>query len=311
MFSIHLPLIMKILDHCKYNIRDYTYVGIGSKNRVNTLEEFNADMDQILPCFLEKVQDKTIRCIHFDEQFSPEYDRGFLVKYFTSKGFNQTYDNVWVSTDSRIEVIIMPNHLLDDIFLRRMIMLMLQYSTQMVVQMFTGKELVPEFKRIYERFDDDSKAYIKKNVLFDITYGTDCNCMTPMTQYEPLVDKNGKFYNFVLYDENDILKSIGVHPKMDKYISEYFNKKLSKMLNDDHVNYRRAIRGEAFLFPTNFRTAQEIMDNLLVNVRGILHIQEKLGILTREKRETFETYSKNYNEVDMYKWYSAMTTLYR
>ena len=311
MFSRFLALIMNILDHCKYNIRQYTYVGVGSKNRVNTLEEFDGDMDQILPCFLEKVQGKTIRCIHFDEQFKPEYDKGFLVDYFISKGFKQTCDNVWLSIDSRIEVIIMPINLIDDVFFRKMIMLMLQHSTQMVVQMFTGRELVPTFKTIYNRFDNDTKSYIKKNVLFDITYGTDCHCMTPMTQYEPLVDKNGKFYNFVLYDENDILKSIGVHPKMDKYIADYFNKKLSKLLNDDHVNYRRAIRGEPFLFPTTFRTAQDIMDNLLMKVEGILDIQEKLGTLTEEKREIFKTYSKNYNEVDMHKWYSAMTILYK
>ena len=65
---------MKIVDHCKYNHRDYTYIGIGSKNRVDNVEEFNADMDQILPCFLQKVQGKSIRCIHFDKAFNPEED---------------------------------------------------------------------------------------------------------------------------------------------------------------------------------------------------------------------------------------------
>jgi hypothetical protein len=302
---------MKIVDHCKYNHRDYTYIGIGSKNRVDNLEEFNADMDQILPCFLQKVQGKSIRCIHFDKAFSPEYDKGFLLKYFMSKKFKQTYDNVWVSADSRIEVIIMPEDLLDDVFLRRMIMLVMQFSGQMVVQMFTGKELAPMFKTIYNRFDDDAKEYIKKNVLFDITYGTDCHCMTPMTQYEPLVDKHGKFYNFILFNEVDMLQSIGVHPTMDKYIAIYFNKKLSKILNEEHVNYRKAIRGEPFLFPTRFTTAEEIMSNLLVDVKSILNIQEKLGDFTDEKRRIFSECSKNYLEMDMYKWYTTMTKLYK
>lgn len=302
---------MKIVDHCKYNHRDYTYIGIGSKNRVDNVEEFNADMDQILPCFLQKVQGKSIRCIHFDKAFSPEYDKGFLLKYFTSKRFKQTYDNVWLSADSRIEVIIMPEDLLEDVFLRRMIMLVMQFSGQMVVQMFTGKELVPMFKTIYNRFDDDAKEYIKKNVLFDITYGTDCHCMTPMTQYEPLVDKNGKFYNFVLLNELEMLKSIGLHPTMDKYIAIYFNKKLSKILNEEHVNYRKAIRGEPFLFPTQFTTAEEIMNNLLVEVKSILNIQEKLGFLTDEKVRIFSECSKNYLEMDMYKWYTTMTKLYK
>jgi hypothetical protein len=302
---------MKILDHCKYNHRDYTYIGIGSKNRVDNVEEFNADMDQILPCFLQKVQGKSIRCIHFDKAFSPEEDEGFLLKYSMSKRFKQTYDNVWLSADSRIEVIIMPEDLLDDVFLRRMIMLVMQFSGQMVVQMFTGRELVPMFKTIYNRFDDDAKEYIKKNVLFDITYGTDCHCMTPMTQYEPLVDKNGKFYNFVLLNELEMLKSIGLHPTMDKYIALYFNKKLSKILNEEHVNYRKAIRGEPFLFPTRFTTAEEIMSNLLVDVKSILNIQEKLGDFTDEKRRIFSECSKNYLEMDMYKWYTTMTKLYK
>lgn len=302
---------MKILEHCKYNPRDYTYVGIGSKNRVHNVEEFNADMDQILPCFLQNVQGKSIRCIHFDKAFVPEQDNGFLVNYFISKKFKQTYDNVWLSNDSRIEVIIMPEDLLDDMFLRKLIMLIMQFSGQLVVQMFTGRELVPMFKTIYNRFDEDAKAYIKKNVLFDITYGTDCHCMTPMTQYEPLVDKNGKFYNFVLLDEVEMLKSIGVHPTMDKYIAIYFNNKLSKILNEEHVNYRKAIRGEPFLFPTPFTTAEEIMNNLLVDVKSILNIQEKLGILTDEKRQIFSECSKNYLEIDMYKWYTTMTKLYK
>jgi hypothetical protein len=302
---------MKIIDHCKYNHRDYTYIGIGSKNRVDNLEEFNADMDQILPCFLKKVQGKSIRCIHFDKAFSPEEDEGFLSKYFMSKRFKQTYDNVWLSADSRIEVIIMPEDLIDDVFLRRMIMLVMRFSGQMVVQMFTGRELVPMFKTIYNRFDDDAKEYIKKNILFDITYGTDCHCMTPMTQYEPLVDKNGKFYNFVLLNELEMLKSIGLHPTMDKYIAIYFNKKLSKILNEEHVNYRKAIRGEPLMFPTQSTTAEEIMSNLLVDVKSILNIQEKLGFLTEEKRRIFSECSKNYLEMDMYKWYTTMTKLYK
>jgi len=302
---------MDIVSYCKYNPRSYTYVGIGSKNRVDVLEDFHKDMDQILPCFIWKVQSNTIRCLHFDEQFGPEFDKGFLSKYFTSKGFRQEKPNIWLSSDSRIEVIIVPENLNDNNFLYKMMCQALQFSTKLVVQKFNGGELVSIFQSLYEKFNDDAKAYIKHHVLFDITYGVDCHCHTPMTQYEPLLDKNGNFYNFILYNEVEILKSIGLLPKMDKLIADYFNKKLSKLLNEEHVNYRKAVRGEEFLFPTRFTKPHEIMNNLLLEIKSILTIQEKLGILTDEKRQIFSEHSKNYSEIDMYKWYSNMTKLYK
>jgi hypothetical protein len=73
---------MNLLQYCAANARDYTYIGIGSKNRTADIYNFTPDMDQILPCFLDNVKDKTIRVIHFDPLFAPEYDNGFLKRYF-------------------------------------------------------------------------------------------------------------------------------------------------------------------------------------------------------------------------------------
>jgi hypothetical protein len=135
-----------------------------------------------------------------------------------------------------------------------------------------------------------------------------------MKEHAPMTDKNGNFYNFVLYDENEIMNSIGILPKMDRFIQQYYTAKLSKVLNENHVNYRRAMRGEPLMFPSTeypSNVPQAIMNYLLLEVNTILKILDKLNFLTDEKKMIFSIYSTNYMEIDMYKWYSEMTKLYK
>jgi hypothetical protein len=252
---------------------------------------------------------KSIRAIHFDPAFTPEYDRGFLERYFQSKGFVQCEQYIW--TSSRIEVIVIPQNLSDDSFLKEMIQQSIDSSSQLVVQQFTGHELLPLFKQLYAQFNPEQRKYIKQNVLFDITYGADCNCGTPMTQYEPIVDSDGKFYNFALYTHEEQLAFIGTHPTMDKLISTKLLANLSKVLNEDSVNYRKAVRGEPLMFNSHSTDPEEIMRSLLRKISEILAIMDKLGILTPEKKELFEVCSRNYKDIDVYKWYSDMTKLYK
>jgi hypothetical protein len=302
--------MLDVLKYTQANPREYTYLGIGSKNRHNDLAKFTPDLDQILPCFLNDVQ-KTIRAIHFDPEFSK--DCNFLASYFKSKGFTND-GNVWISKDFRIEVIICPRMFdFEDEFAKTLIKQTIQQKAQLVVQMFTGQELSNTFRKLYGQFEGRDKEYIRQNVLFDITYGANCHCMTNMTEHAPMLDKNGKFYNFLLFDEVEMLQSIGLHPKMNKFIEIHVMKKLSTILNEDHVNYRRATRGEELLFPNKPYQAdpEEIMRNLLISVREILNILNKLGSLTEEKKALFETYSRNYRDIDMYKWYTEMTKLYK
>jgi len=302
--------MLDVLRYTDANPREYTYLGIGSKNRTNDLAKFTPDLDQILPCFLKDVK-KTIRAIHFDPAFSNDYN--FLTSYFKAKGFTND-GNVWNSADFRIEVIICPRIFdLEDDFIRSLVTQTIQQKGQLVVQMFTGQELSNTFKKLYGQFEGRDKEYIRQNVLFDITYGTNCHCMTNMTEHAPMLDKNGKFYNFLLFNEVEMLQSIGLHPKMNKFIEIHIMKKLSTVLNEDHVNYRRAIRGEELLFRDKPYRAdpEEIMLNLLMSVREILNILNKLGSLTEEKKALFETHSRNYRDMDMYKWYTNMTKLYK
>lgn len=305
---------MNIIEYCKANTRDYTYIGIGSKNRYSDLEKFTPEVDQILPCFLEEVK-QTIRVIHFDPYFSPEHDMGFLDKYFKAKGFQKSDEYLWMSPDHRIEVLIIPQIFDDNTFLHTMIKQAIKYSTKLVVQKYNGQELVGPFKALYGWFSEEDKNYIRNNVLFDITYGTDCHCMTNMKEHAPMIDKNGNFYNFILYNEQEIMDSIGILPKMDMFIKQYYTAKMAKILNENHVNYRRAIRGEPLMFPSTKYPSdvlpQVIMNYLLYEVRTIMQILDKLGAVTDEKKQIFSIYSTNYMEIDMYKWYSEMTKLYK
>jgi hypothetical protein len=305
---------MNILEYCNANTRDYTYIGIGSKNRYSDLEKMTPEVDQILPCFLEKVT-STIRVIHFDPFFAPEHDNGFLNMYFKAKGFDKVDEYLWMTSDHRIEVLIVPQKFDEDNFLYKMIEQAIKYSTKLVVQKYTGQQLVGQFKGMYGWFSKEHKDYIRNNVLFDITYGTDCHCGTQMDKHEPMVDKNGNFYNFVLYDEQEIMDSIGILPKMDGFITKYFTSKLSDILNENHVNYRKATRGEPLMFPSTKyppdALPQAIMNYLLSEVKSILNILDRLNFLTDEQRQIYNIYSTNYMDIDMYKWYSEMTKLYK
>lgn len=303
----------EVLDYCHRHPREYTYLGVGSKNRFNTLKEFTPEIDQILPQFLDTITHKTLRIIHFDQEFdkSPE----FLDLYFKSKGLIKDGYFTWRSVCYRIEIIINPVNLYGDSFFQTMIEQAIEFESQLVVQRYNGEELLRQFNKLYSQFSANHQAYIKKNVLFDFTYGSDCHCDTPMLKHAPLVAADGTFYNFTLFTENEMFGLIGVNPRMDVLIETYVNRKLSYILNEDHVNYRKATKGEPLMFKStdyaDSATPEEIMNFLLNKVTGILGILHKLGKLSPERQAVFDTCSKNYLETDMYKWYTEMTKLYK
>jgi hypothetical protein len=302
----------EILDYCRKNPREYTYVGVGSKNRYDDLEKFIPEIDQILPRFLDDVT-KTLRVIHFDQEF--DKSPAFLDRYFKSKGLIKDGYFTWRSPCYRIEVIVNPVNLYGDLFFQDMINQAIQFNSQLVVQRYNGDELLNQFNKLYSQFSAKHQAYIKKNVLFDFTYGTDCHCDTPMLKHAPLVAADGTFFNFTLFAENEMFGLIGVNPRMDALIEIYVNRKLSRILNEDHVNYRRATKNEPLMFKStdyaDNATPEEIMNFLLNKVSGILEILHKLGKLSPERQAVFDTCSKNYMETDMYKWYTEMTKLYK
>jgi hypothetical protein len=303
---------MDIITYCNANPREYMYIGIGSKNRTNDLNAFTQDIDQILPCFLNKVT-KTIRVIHYDPMFAPENDNGFLYMYFTSKGFKK-FGDLWRTPDFRIEVIIIPESFTDENMFTEYMKHAIRCKSQLVVQAYSGIELASMFRQIYMTFPDDDRAYIKENILFDITYGTDCNCQTPMSQFAPILNSRGTFYNFLLYTREEKLAIIGENARIDQLIVKGINQDLSKILNENSVNYRKAVRGEPLMFAGEYShnaSSEEIMTAMLRQIGNLLDVLDRMKVLTPEKRTLFETCSNNYETTDMYKWYIDMTYLYK
>ena len=300
----------EILKYCELNPREYTYIGIGSKNRYDN-EKFTKEIDQIFPVFLDKV-DTTIRIIHFDPRFE---EQEFLKQYFSFRNIRKLDYTTWLSDDHRIEVIINPVYFDDTNFFYEMMKLMIKQKTKLVVQQYTGKELLETFKQLYVLFSHSEKEFIRANILFDFTYGEACHCDTPMLEYEPLIDTFGDFYNFTLLNEKEIYQLIGANSRIDKLIEKYVNSNLSRVLNENHVNYHKALRGESLMFHSTDYDANEkpqvIMNILLKRVQGILDVLNKLGKLSAEKKELFSRYSQNYLSMDVYKWYEQMTKLYK
>jgi hypothetical protein len=303
---------MNIISYCSANPRDYTYLGIGSKNRTSDLEAFTPELDQILPCFLNTVQG-TIRVIHYDPQFAPEYDNGFLSRYFAKKGYIEI-GGVWTTQNFRVEVIIITEMFTQESIFVEFMKHAIRTKTRLVVQAYSGIELSSMYKNLYMDFSSGDQAYIKNHVLFDITYGTDCNCATDMTKYAPLEDDEGRFLNFLLYTQEEKLANIGKHPQLDTLISKSVCYDLSKVLNENSVNYRKALKGEPLMFKGEYSqdaSAEEIMAVLLNKVNNMLNILDRLKVLTPEKKELFARCSQNYRNVDVYAWYSEMTKLYK
>ena len=81
-----------LLDWIEKNPREYTYFALGSAPRYTEMSKFTAEIDQIYPRFLRKVN-KTIRIIHFDQLFERDDNFAFLYEYFDSLGFNHSMIN--------------------------------------------------------------------------------------------------------------------------------------------------------------------------------------------------------------------------
>jgi hypothetical protein len=99
---------------------------------------------------------------------------------------------------------------------------------------------------------------------------------------------------------------------MDTLIYGYFKKKWIQVLNDNHVNYRRRLKGEDCLFRSNVYDGtaspsiiMEYLQNQLVQMMVIFH---RLGS-TDAKEKEFNALLDGFAEWDVYKWYSAISQI--
>ena len=322
-------ILETVCEHSAANPRDLVHIAVGSSPRITNLDDFSPVIDQLLPMFMLKeieTTTKTIRIIHIDEL--TERALPFLHQYFGSfavKGLNFKHDdsegmNVWTTDDHRIEIIFvfvsiyygisqyngnLPN---DTWFLEKMIENTLQNRNQLIVQQYTGFELMDIFKMLYQ--SNSQKDLFKNKILFDITYGNDCSCMTNMTKHFPKYKPDGSFYNFLLYNYEEMHDLIGVDDKINHIIKVYFSKQYKNDIDQHHINYRRKIKGDTLLH--NFKEYNEstppdqIMSILIAKLQFSIKIFDLLGLVTDEKKKQIDDLFKNYHDHDIYKWRELM-----
>ena len=271
--------------------RDFTYIGIGSCPQ----RELNDETDQILPVFLQELKSTSIRAIHFDPMFKMDE----MDAYFKTKNIPRKSETTW--SNGSIEIILSkepiyhPEH---DWFLKEMVDKVLEAGGRLVVQEFTGRELSDTCKLIYTSIL--SKNIFRKKILFDITYGEACHCVTNMTKYKPLYDAEGNFYNFTLYSLKEMIGYIGISKQIDAIIYSYFYKEYKTILNDMHVNYRRNLMK---MDNATGEDPDEIMVSLQHKLKSFFPI---LRALVNLKEVELCALFDNYRVYDIYKWYNLV-----
>jgi hypothetical protein len=300
--------------------KQYTYVGIGSAINCS-LEQLNEKNDQIVPVFIRNLlaEKNSVFSIHFDPFFRLDVMKEYFKERFPKMDFKDL-GFAWLFFCFGHTILICPKAFehkqididvgSDDLFLSALISKTLQSDSRMILQEYTGFDTVCILKKMFTQSNDKRK--FKENILFDISYGADCGCQTDLTRYGPLVKRNGNFYNFLLYDESELLAVIGKDPMMDTLIYSYFKKKWIQVLNDNHVNYRRRLKGEDCLFRSNIYDVtaspsiiMEYLQNQLVQMMVIFH---RLGS-TDTKEKEFNALLDGFAEWDVYKWYSAISQI--
>jgi hypothetical protein len=309
-----MDVFTSILEHC-FSVVDYTYVGIGSCPH-SPLDKIDAVWDQVLPVFILDILNftsQTLRIIHFDPAFELEK----TTKYFKMKlpSLSLTIaDTYWKWSDARVEIIISKEPIYHvnnydialrsgDHFLKDLVDIIIKSGGKLVVQEYTGQELGDLRNLIFTMLSPDQKRIFKKKILFDITYGEACHCMTNMAKYKPLYDSYGDYFNFTLYTSDEIRGYIGMSANTDSLIYTHFYKQYASILDTIHLTYRRNIKKADNATDEN---PDELMAILQAKLRSLFPIFHNLGALTPEKEATLETLFENYREIDMYKWYTLV-----
>ena len=307
--------------------KQYTYVGIGSA--INCLlEQLNERNDQIVPVFIRNLlaEKKSVFSIHFD----PFFRLDVMKEYFKERHSMMEFKDLgfaWLFSCIGHTVLICPKAFehkqidcdvgSDDLFLMELIRHCIASNSKMILQEYTGFDTVCILKKVFAEFKDKwgfkKNILFKENILFDISYGADCGCQTDLTKYGPLTKRNGDFYNFLLYTEAELMSVIGKDPMMDTLIYGYFKKKWVQVLNDNHVNYRRRLKGDDCLFRSDvYHTnampsiIMEYLQNQLVQMMVIFH---RLGSIDDAKEKEFNALLDGFAEWDVYKWYSAVNQI--
>lgn len=301
-----------------------TYIGVGSA--IHDLPGLSSKSDQIIPVFIGEamMEGRTVTAIHFDPMFKFDVMEEYFKKRYPMAEFRHL-GYAWYWKFGLLEVYILPMSFEhksldtqeDDInFLQALINKVLYTAgSRLVFQQYTGYDPVATFKDLYAA--SKRQADFKDRVLFDVSYGADTGCCTDMTRWKPILAPHGGFMNFLLYDVDEMRSIIGFRKDVDELIYGHFKKDFIQTVNDNHVNYRRRLRGEDCMFTkgvpySSTADPEEIMKYLKAKIYDFMEIFKRLDLLTAENElklaELMLTYKPSQG-VNVYDWYSAVTKI--
>lgn len=274
-----------LIPYFQVNPRDLTYFGIGTFPRVQSLDQFTSEVDQLIPVFLKEYIKKstdTIRILLIDPQFDRCMD--FLHQYFSSTSYDLDYDdsegfNRWISGNHQIEIIVINMHMrytnrigmghdslpsevinIHDTFLKDFINLTLQNNSKLIVQDYTGADTKDIFKNLYNM--SNNKELFKKKILFDITYGEN-HCHINLITEKPIFDTSNDFINIILLSIDELRPLFDYHPKIKKYITAFYIAEYRNIVTIIPVDIRRKIlieSGEKIAFCEGTKKYQYTLD---------------------------------------------------
>lgn len=245
------------------------------------------------------------------------------MRYFEGLGFEKSVNppipcfQHWRSEPLHLEILLFAEYFSHETDAEMLLEITNSISTEerfhanLVLQEYTGHSMEKLFKQLYANASDP--RMFRNRILFDVSYGIDSGCMTNMSQFRPFLDAEGNFYNLLLLGPQQLFKLIGKLEAMDRRILSLTIQEYKSLLNSYHVDYRRMLRGETLLFGspeyTNNSTPDEIMLLLSEKLSLLMKTLHRLRHISYEDQTQFHKLLDTYKEMDVYKWYDAMSKI--
>jgi hypothetical protein len=338
-------LLANIYDYSAANPRDYNFIAIGSgpqnePNHYADITKFTPAQDQILPKFLldeilnPEKKDRTFRIVHIEKRFMDFIP--FLHEYFAWKsklmGINFQFDDseemtIWRSEDHRIEIIFVftymyhgndqqfltVNNYTDDTwFLDKMVETTLHNKNKIVIMEFSGHSVERTRKIIYNNYKkipEKKKLFLDNVLMYD-----ECHCGMGIDTYSPLLKHDGSFYQFPLYEYDDMIAFIGTDDRITNILKNYFLSDYKTNLSKHHINYTRKFKGDSLMynFPeyNEYSSPDEIMSILIANLKNTIKIIDLLHFVTPSIMEQINELFTNYKSYDVHKWRITMNKMF-
>ena len=258
-----------------------------------------------------------------------------LHEYFAWKsklmGINFHFDDseemtIWRSEDHRIEIMFVltymyhgndqkfltVNNYTDDTwFLEKMVETTLHNKNKIVIMEFSGNSLERTRKIIYNNFmkSDKKNLFLDNVLMYD-----ECHCGMGIDTYSPLLKQDGSFYQFPLYEYDDMTSLIGTDSRITNILKNYFLSDYKTTLSKHHINYTRKFNGDVLMY--NFpeysenSSPDEIMSVLITNLKKRIQIMDLLQFVTPSIMDLLNEFFTNYKSYDVHKWRITMNKMF-